>query len=125
MVHVQMHGITMMHVQNMVLPCYMSKTKTRLYHDACTKHGMTMVHLQKIGYYHGTSKKKKKLSIIMVHNITIPLLKTLLSTWGKTLVGYHRDQTFLVVGHQVCTHLRRDFAPPSLQILSESLRFRG
>ncbi len=56
MVHVQMHGITMMHVQNMVLPCYMSKTKTRLYHDACTKHGMTMVHLQKIGYYHGTSK---------------------------------------------------------------------
>ncbi len=30
---------------------------------------------------------------------------------GKTLVGNHRGQTFLVVGHQVCTHLRRDFVP--------------
>ncbi len=30
---------------------------------------------------------------------------------GKTLVGDHRGQTFLVVGHQVCTHLRRDFVP--------------
>ncbi len=29
----------------------------------------------------------------------------------KTLVGNHRGQTFLVVGHQVCTHLRRDFVP--------------
>ncbi len=28
---------------------------------------------------------------------------------GKTLVGNHRGQTFLVVGHQVCTYLRRDF----------------
>ncbi|KAK6306963.1 hypothetical protein J4Q44_G00221110, partial [Coregonus suidteri] len=25
--------------------------------------------------------------------------------------GNHRGQTFLVVGHQVCTHLRRDFVP--------------
>ncbi len=30
---------------------------------------------------------------------------------GKTLVGNHRGQTFLVVGDQVCTHLRRDFVP--------------
>ncbi|KAK6328012.1 hypothetical protein J4Q44_G00036580, partial [Coregonus suidteri] len=29
----------------------------------------------------------------------------------KTLVGNQRGQTFLVVGHQVCTHLRRDFVP--------------
>ncbi len=29
----------------------------------------------------------------------------------QTLVGNHRVQTFLVVGHQVCTHLRRDFVP--------------
>ncbi len=28
---------------------------------------------------------------------------------GKTLVGNHRGQTFLVVGHLICTHLRRDF----------------
>ncbi len=28
-----------------------------------------------------------------------------------TLVCNHRDQTFLVVGHQVCTHFRRDFVP--------------
>ncbi len=27
------------------------------------------------------------------------------------LVGNPRGQTFLVVGHQVCTHLRRDFVP--------------
>ncbi len=33
------------------------------------------------------------------------------SLGGKTLVGNHRGQTFLVVGHQVCTHLRRDFVP--------------
>src|SRR4029434_9726079 len=30
---------------------------------------------------------------------------------GITLVGKHRRQTFLVVGHQVYTHLRRDFGP--------------
>ncbi len=34
----------------------------------------------------------------------LPLRKT----W---IVGNHRGQTFLVVGHQVCTHLRRDFDP--------------
>ncbi len=36
-----------------------------------------------------------------------------ISIWPlrKTLVGNHRRQTFLVVGHQVCTHLRRDFVP--------------
>src|SRR4029434_4164502 len=30
---------------------------------------------------------------------------------GITLVGKHRRQTFLVVGQQVYTHLRRDFGP--------------
>ncbi len=40
-----------------------------------------------------------------------PLRKTWLILGGKTLVGNHRGQTFLVVGHQVCTHLRRDFVP--------------
>ncbi len=30
---------------------------------------------------------------------------------GKNLVGNHRCQMFLVVGHQVFTHLRRDFVP--------------
>ncbi len=43
---------------------------------------------------------------------------------GKTLVGNHRGQTFLVVGHQVCTHLRRDFVPilfaDSLQVIKVS-----
>ncbi len=38
-------------------------------------------------------------------------LTTALVLGGKTLVGNHRGQTFLVVGHQVCTHLRRDFVP--------------
>ncbi len=35
-------------------------------------------------------------------------------TWvlgGKTPVANHRGQTFLVVDHKVCTHLRRDFVP--------------
>ncbi len=42
-----------------------------------------------------------------------PLRKTLLIVvlGGKTLVGNHRCQTFLVVGHQVCSHLKRDFVP--------------
>ncbi len=40
-----------------------------------------------------------------------PLRKHDLVLGGKTLVGNHRGQTFLVVGHQVCTHLRRDFFP--------------
>ncbi len=43
-----------------------------------------------------------------------PLRKHDLVLGGKTLVGNHRGQTFLVVGHQVCTHL-----------LSKSLSFRG
>ncbi len=32
---------------------------------------------------------------------------------------------FLVVGHQVCTHLRRDFVPLLSQILFKSLQFRS
>ncbi len=39
-----------------------------------------------------------------------PLRKHDLVLGGKTLVGNHRGQTFLVVGHQVCT-LKRDFVP--------------
>ncbi len=40
-----------------------------------------------------------------------PFAKHDLVLGGKTLVGNHRGQTFLVVGRQVCTHLRRDFVP--------------
>ncbi len=40
-----------------------------------------------------------------------PFAKHDLVLGGKTLVGNHRGQMFLVVGHQVCTHLRRDFVP--------------
>lgn len=36
---------------------------------------------------------------------------------SETLVGKHSDRTFLVVGHQVCSHLRRDFGP----LLTETL----
>ncbi len=42
-----------------------------------------------------------------------------LSTKAKPLLSNHRGQTFLVVGHQVCTHLRRDFADP-LQVIKVS-----
>src|SRR4029434_9389082 len=47
-----------------------------------------------------------------------PLAKHDLVLGGITIVGKHRRQTFLVVGHQVYTHLRRDFGP----LLSKSLR---
>ena len=40
-----------------------------------------------------------------------PLAKHDLVLGGITLVGKHRRQSFLVVGHQVYTHLRRDFGP--------------
>ncbi len=40
-----------------------------------------------------------------------PFTKHDLVHGGKTLVGNHRGQIFIVVGHQVCTHLRRDFVP--------------
>ncbi len=43
---------------------------------------------------------------------------------GKTLVGNHRGQMFLVVGHQVCTHLKTDFVPflfaDTLQVIKVS-----
>src|SRR4029434_6977043 len=46
-----------------------------------------------------------------------------------TLVGKHRRQTFLVVGHQVYTHLRRDFGPllfaDPLQILKVAFSMGG
>ncbi len=40
-----------------------------------------------------------------------PLRKTWLSTWWQNPCWQSQGQTFLVVGHQVCTHLRRDFVP--------------
>ncbi len=40
-----------------------------------------------------------------------PLRKTWLSTWWQNPEVNHRGQTFLVVCHQVCTHIRRDFVP--------------
>src|SRR4029434_3365451 len=48
---------------------------------------------------------------------------------GITLVGKHRRQTFLVDGHQVYTHLRRDFGPllfaDPLQILKIAFSMAG
>src|SRR4029434_6565556 len=48
---------------------------------------------------------------------------------GITLVGKHRRQTFLVVGHQVYTRLRRDFGPllfaDPLQILKVAFSMGG
>ncbi len=40
-----------------------------------------------------------------------PFSKHDLVLGGKSLVENHRGLTFIVVGHQVCTHLRRDFVP--------------
>ncbi len=54
-----------------------------------------------------------------------------ISIWPlhKTLVGNHRVQTSLVVGHKVCTHLRRDFVPllfaDPLQVIKVSRRTYG
>ncbi len=49
--------------------------------------------------------------------------------WNKYLTPSQTSQRSgagLVVGQQVCTHLRRDFAPGGiLQILPKSLKFRG
>src|SRR4029434_3568133 len=48
---------------------------------------------------------------------------------GITLVGKHIRQTFLVFGHQVYTHLRRDFGPllfvDPLQILKVAFSMGG
>ncbi len=59
-------------------------------------------------------KKNYKLICILMSQIRIWSLRkiwlnTVLS--GKTLVGNHRGQMFLVVGRQGRTHLRRDFVP--------------
>src|SRR4029434_5573628 len=58
-----------------------------------------------------------------------PLAKQDLVLGGITLVGKHRRQTFLVVGHQVYTHLRRDFGPllfaDPLQILKVAFSIGG
>ncbi len=40
-----------------------------------------------------------------------PFTKHDLVFGDKTLVVNHRVQTFHLVGHQFCTHLRRDFVP--------------
>ncbi len=78
-----------------------------LYICPLTKKWSTTTNIQKNAF-----QKSYKLICILMSQISIwPLRKTWLSTWCKTLVGNHRGQTFLVVGHQVCTHLRRDFVP--------------
>ncbi len=56
-------------------------------------------------------KSYKLICILMSQIIFDPFAKHDLVLGDKTLVGNHRGQTFLVVGHQVCTHLRRDFVP--------------
>ncbi len=55
-------------------------------------------------------KIQKKTQLICI-SVFDPQAKHDLVLGGETLVGNHRGQTFLVVGHQVCTHLRRDFGP--------------
>src|SRR4029434_3281194 len=52
-----------------------------------------------------------------------PIAKHDLVLGGITLLGKHRCQTFLVVGHQVYTHLSRDFGP--LQILKVAFSMGG
>src|SRR4029434_5153899 len=58
-----------------------------------------------------------------------PQAKHYLILGGVTLVGKHRRQTFLVVGHQVYTQPRRDFGPllfaDPLQILKVAFPMRG
>ncbi len=56
------------------------------------------------------NKWNKYLSICKIY-VYISICKTWLTVvlGGKTLSGILRGQRFLVVGHQVCTHLRRDF----------------
>src|SRR4029434_1368478 len=58
-----------------------------------------------------------------------PLAKHDLVLGGITLVGKHRRQTCLVVGHQVYTHLRRDLGPllfaDPLQILKVAFSMGG
>ncbi len=57
-------------------------------------------------------QKSYKLICILRSEISIwPLHKTWLSTWWQNPCFTHRGQTLLVVGHQVCTHLGRDFLP--------------
>ncbi len=57
-------------------------------------------------------KKSYKLICILMSQTSIwPLHKTWLSTWWQNPCwqSHTVGHTFLVVGHQVCTHLRRDF----------------
>src|SRR4029434_4987447 len=67
-----------------------------------------------------STKKSRKLHFITFmtsfafdaeNKYLTPLAKHDLVLGGITLVGKHRRQTFLVVGHQVYTHFRRDFGP--------------
>ncbi len=53
-----------------------------------------------------TFLKGYKLICILMSEISINIV-----LGGKSLVGNHRGQTFLVVGRQVCSHLRRHFIP--------------
>ncbi len=66
-------------------------------------------------------QKSYKLICVLMSQISIwTFAKHDFVLGGKTLVGDHRVQTFLVVGHQVCTHLRRDFVP---LLFAEPLQF--
>ncbi len=56
-------------------------------------------------------KKKYKLICILISQIRIWSLRKIWLNTVLSVVGNHRGQTFLVVGHQGRTHLRRDFVP--------------
>src|SRR4029434_9925874 len=81
-----------------------------------------------------STKTSRKLHFITVMNrfafeVFEPLAKHELVLGGITLVGKHRRQTFLVVGHQDYTHLRRNFGPllfaDPLQILKVAFSMGG
>ncbi len=72
--------------------------------------------------YRITTKKSRKTHLKSYKLICILMSQiSICKPWeDKTLVGNHRGQMFLVVGHQVCTHLRRDsllFADQVMKVL--------
>ncbi len=58
------------------------------------------------------TQKSYKLICILMSKISIwPLRKTWLSTWWQNPCWQSQRSDVLVVGHQICIHLRRDFVP--------------
>ncbi len=85
--------------------------------DRITTNKSRKMHFKKLWIYLHFNEWNKNLTPFAKYDIVLG---------GKTLVGYHRGQTFLVVGHQVWTHFRRDFVPllfaDPLQVIKVCLR---